>query len=198
MDLNNDATPLFGFYNDLVRPYYMAAHRHYHDTRHIEDMFFSYVEFFGDEMTQAELLAIMYHDIVYLPWDSNNEFNSVKMLELHHKFYFPKVKQDLIDTASLIIMDTKHKGQINEFSKRVVDLDMMILGSEPLKYSEYGHNIRKEYFGFSDEVYRGGRKWFLETLLKQERIYETPKMYALFELKARKNIQIELGNINEK
>ena len=53
--------------------------------------------------------------------------------------------------------------------------------------------IRREYKQFNDDEFRKGRIDFIESLLKQPRIYQTDYFYKLREENARINLQRELG-----
>lgn len=180
----------------FVKNYYIEGHRFYHTMDHIESMLDGYDKYFNGCFTEAEFLAIVYHDIVYLPWASGNEENSAAMLNAHHKLYFSKVKQEVIDEASTIILATKHDGTpVSEAAKRVVDLDMMILGKAEDIYEKYRSNTRREYGMFSDEQWNQGRKIVLQRFLDMPRIFITDSMHDRFEERARSNIQKELEQL---
>jgi len=182
----------------FVKNYYIEGHRFYHTMDHIESMLDGFDKYFHDNFTEAEFLAILYHDIVYLPWASGNEENSASMLNAHHKLYFCKVKQEVIDEAMDIILATKHTdpGKMHLVTaQRVVDLDLMILGKPEDVYKKYVANTRREYGMFSDEQWREGRMKVLQGILGQDRIYHTEVMHEKFEQKARDNIQKELEEL---
>lgn len=179
----------------FVKNYYIEGHRFYHTMDHIESMLDGYGKYFGD-ISEAEYLAILYHDIVYLPFTGGNEENSVSMLNAHHKIYFNKVNQDIIDQASEIILATKHDGSpVSEAAQRVVDLDMMILGKSEDVYKKYVANTRREYGMYTDEQWNAGRAKVLAGFLAMPRIYFTDVMHKQFEQKARENIQQELTTL---
>ena len=180
----------------FVKNYYIEGHRFYHTMDHIESMLDGYDKYFNACFTEAEFLAIVYHDIVYLPWASGNEENSAAMLNAHHKLYFSKVKQEIIDEAVEIILATKHDGTpVSEAAKRVVDLDMMILGKSEDTYEKYRGNTRREYGMFSDEQWTEGRIKVLQRFLGMDRIFLTDEMHDALEEKARYNIQQELDRL---
>lgn len=179
----------------LVKSYYIEGHRFYHTMDHIEAMLDGYAKFFGD-ITEEEYLAILYHDIVYLPFAKGNEENSVGLMNAHHKVYFYKLKPEVLQAASDIILATKHDGTpVSEAAQRVVDLDMMILGKNEDVYKKYVANTRKEYSMYSDEDWAIGRAKVLRTFLAMDRIFFTDVMRNHFEHHARVNIQKELEEL---
>lgn len=182
----------------FVKNYYIEGHRFYHTMDHIEVMLDGYEKYFHESFSEAEFLAIVYHDIVYLPWASGNEENSASMLNAHHKLYFSKVKQEVIDEAMDIILATKHDGPGKMYMKsaqRVVDLDLMVLGKSEDAYKKYVANTRREYAMFSDDQWNAGRAKVLQHFLDLPRIYYTDVMYERFEQQARDNIKQELEEL---
>jgi predicted metal-dependent HD superfamily phosphohydrolase len=177
----------------LVKTYYIEGHRFYHTMDHIEAMLDGYNKYFGEDPSLAEYLAILYHDIVYLPYASGNEDLSAGLLSMHHTIYFPQKPDEVIDQAKEIILATKHDGTpVPGFAERVVDLDMMILGKSEDVYKKYVANTRKEYLMFTDEQWAVGRANVLRRFLGLPRIFITDVMHKQFEAKARSNIQQEL------
>lgn len=177
----------------FVKSYYTEGHRFYHTMNHIDAMLDGYTKYFGD-INEAEYLAILYHDIVYLPFSNRNEENSVGLLRIHHSVYFNKIHSEVLQAASAIILATAHTGwRIPEIAYQVVDLDLMILGSPEEVYLKYINNIRKEYSVYTDEEWNIGRIRILQGFLNTTRIYLTDVMYNLFESTARDNIQKELN-----
>lgn len=179
----------------LVKSYYIEGHRFYHTMDHIEAMLDGYAKYFGD-ITEAEYLAVLYHDIVYLPFAKGNEENSVGLMNAHHKVYFYKLKPEVLQAASDIILATKHDGTpVSEAARRVVDLDMMILGKNEDVYKKYVANTRKEYSMYSDEEWKVGRLQVLKAFMAMPCIFLTTVMYNQFEAKARINIQQEIHEL---
>lgn len=182
----------------FVKNYYIEGHRFYHTMAHIEAMLEGYEQHYHAQFSEAEFLAIVYHDIVYMPWTTDNEENSAKLLNAHHRLYFSKVKQEVIDEAMTIIRATKHFGPyevLTESAKRVIDLDLMILGKAENVYKKYVANTRQEYGMYSDEQWNEGRANVLRHFLNSPRIFITDAMHKHFEERARINIQQELDEL---
>jgi predicted metal-dependent HD superfamily phosphohydrolase len=77
----------------------------------------------------------------------------------------------------------------------LLDADLSILGKSEAEYQAYARAIRQEYSWVTTEEYQQGRKLFLQNLLQRERIYLTEEMFAVFEEKARQNMQEEIISI---
>lgn len=178
---------------------YSQPHRAYHTWHHIHDMF-GIAGQLGEVLTVNQRLAILYHDIVYIPGSSENERLSAMLLKTHvaqnkaqFKEAFPEANLEIVES---IIRDTKNHlpSQYNE-TKLVLDLDMSILGAEPDRYQKYVKDVMFEYAEYAGERMNKGRAEFLQTLLLQPNIFLTDVCQAKFESKARDNIKAELETL---
>ena len=92
------------------------------------------------------------------------------------------------------IKNTKHRDiPHTEDGKLLKDLDMKILASDPRTYTQYAHNIRKEWSAFNDEKYREGRLAFLHGQL-QKTIFLT---LTNLEDQANQNISNEINSLQQ-
>ena len=176
---------------DLVIPYYAEPHRFYHTMEHIDAMMAQYEAVFGP-ITIAEYVAVLYHDIVYIPGSKTNEDDSITLMYTHRPVFYNAVSNDLLESAKQIILDTKHNAAPSLSSTRVVDLDLMILGRDPNVYSTYIQNVRKEFAAVSDDQWKAGRSAFLQSMIALPSIFRTPQMIALYEQQAQYNLADEL------
>ena len=78
----------------------------------------------------------------------------------------------------------------------LLDIDLSILGENPMKYKEYCENIRKEYQIYPDFIYRKGRQKVLENILKLDSIYKTEFFKQEYESQAKENLTLELNQLN--
>lgn len=178
-----------------VKPFYADLSRHYHCLDHIDRMLHGY--FFVKPVYElSEVLAILYHDIVYDPTSATNEEDSAVMLREHHRLFFPQVSMEDVDSACRIILDTKTHIPTSRLSELVLDLDMMQLADTPALYEQNTRNIRKEYSMYSDSEWAVGRTKFLETALNGPRLYHTLFAQKQFGPQARKNIKAELEKLS--
>lgn len=146
-----------------------------------------------------------FHDCYYDPYLGSplNEWHSGKIFE---SMILPDI--DKINTAHYSLYETvsaaicytgKHLEDISKTCEDIQTLIFMDLDMHGFcDASEYARNnvsVREEYYATSLEEYLPKRKWFLETLLKKERIYY---LYAdQHEEAARKNIEASIAILNK-
>ena len=148
----------------------------------------------------AVFFAIIYHDIIYNPKKKNNEEVSATFFrKLATKKNF---KSDLsfVTNVCALIAATKHDAKLSPLMSDskdcafLLDFDLEVLGTEHLDvYDWYKSGVRKEYKMYSNKIYNGGRKSFLEMFLKKEKIYLT-KEFKSREKRAKINLQNEINS----
>lgn len=95
-----------------------------------------------------------------------------------------------------MIIDTeKHEVSKDADTNFLLDIDLTILGSQPLVYQQYCQQIREEYRIYDDEAYRTGRKQVLVHLISQNNIYKTEYFQNKYEDQAIFNLNIELASL---
>lgn len=173
---------------------YRQPFRHYHDLAHIAQMFET-AKYAKINLTEAQVLAIWFHDVIYDPQATDNEERSADEAKRRLK---GQVSSETLDKVVRMIMDTKlHEATIPE-SQVFLDLDLSILGSNRPSYAAYMQLIRKEYKWLSYERYKEGRLAVLEKFLKKAKAKRL--FYSLGEMlndSARENIQWEIDVFNE-
>jgi len=170
-----------------LRTLYSGPGRHYHTLDHLAEMFR-----LGRPhgLTEAQALAIWYHDAIYeVPGDDNEarsaELASKRLLALG-------IDAETIAEVQQIILDTKHHLPTIDLSKLVLDLDLASLAAEPEAFDLNTQLIRREFACVPDEDFRLGRARFFETYLARERLYHSGA-FAHLEAKARANLERALG-----
>ena len=180
-----------------VTIYYDEPHRFYHTWGHIQRMF-SDAGKEGIELTPVQYLAILFHDVVYIPMSQDNERNSVKLLvALYHARpeLFAEYSSGDIDHASDIIVDTAEHVPGSPESAVVIDLDLRGLGDSLKEYLAKGEDVKAEFALCTSEQWLSGRKQFLDKFLSREKIFHT-EQFAKYEEQARINLEHELNEIN--
>lgn len=142
----------------------------YHNWEHITEMFMI-ADNLGIELSQAQNIAILYHDIVYDINRKDNEEQSASYMQ--RELGETDIDDKVIKTASMIIMDTKHHIPTIDESAIVIDLDMVHLSFDFDIFLYYRDKIRKEYSKISDKEFYQGENYFFENLLKQNKILFT-------------------------
>lgn len=184
----------FKWYATHVGHHYRECHRAYHNERHIQDIF-CMAQNMGLKLSDNQVLALMYHDIVYIPGSALNEELSVQLMKTHiaqngddFSDLFPNTS---IAAIEQIILDTKsHVATIQE-SELVLDLDMAILAAKPARYENYTNEIRREFIQFDNDAFMDGRCTFLQAAIKSK-IFIT-KEFEKMESIAKENLAWELS-----
>jgi len=180
---------------DLTRRY-GEPHRRYHVLTHPAKMLEIGMEHF--DLTNEQVLAIWYHDAIYVSGATDNEARSAELFE---NDYFDNEEECYLlsnrveiegNTVKQIILDTKtHVPSIKE-SEAVIDLDLMGLGSRFEEYWQNARDVRFEFQGFGDVEWKEGRAKFLQKMLDREQIFYT-EFGKRLESDARKNMSYELN-----
>lgn len=170
----------------------------YHNFNHVQSML-DMAEKYNCKLTMSQMLAILYHDCVYVPGAKDNEEQSAKTMCLHvdedgvNPFYHNEIA-----TAERIILDTKDHIATREESKLVIDLDLASLGYEWKVFSESTKNIYNEYKKFyvdkSDRdfdfevLFHQGNINFGNRMLSRSNIYYTDLFRNMYEKRATINL----------
>lgn len=131
---------------------YDSPSRHYHNTNHIAHCFAEMQDVRGlIENENAMVVAITYHDIVYDPKATDNEYQSALVA-------VEQVAEDEKEIVRGLVMATTHQpGNYTPDELLIRDIDLAILGQPADVYDDYARCIRKEYSMYSDAVYSHGR-----------------------------------------
>jgi predicted metal-dependent HD superfamily phosphohydrolase len=167
--------------------------RHYHNLTHLNHLLIT-IERFSLELQNpiAVKLAAWFHDFVYDPQASDNEFQSAELArELLTEI---NLSPALIDRVQQLILATKgHQIDPNDTDRSIfLDADLAILGTNPIQYQDYARSIRQEYSWVSDAEYQIGRTKVLESFLQRDRLYYTNLLFDELESIARTNMKQEI------
>ena len=172
---------------DLAR-WYGEPHRHYHTLEHV-DACLTWLDWMaGTAERAAEVeLALWFHDTVYHPGRPDNEQASAALaLNLLGAMGIPTAA---LDRIAQHIEATDHHRPVDADDALVVDIDLSVLGTDPLVYDEFERRVRQEYALVPIDIYRRGRSRVLAGFLERPRIYQTVVIHELLEARARANLQ---------
>ena len=177
----------------LITNAYTKPDRRYHNLNHINHVL-STIERFNLELQNpiAVKLAAWFHDFVYDPQASDNEFQSAKLAkELLTEI---KISSEIIDRVQQLILATKgHQIDPGDADRSIfLDADLAILGTDPAQYQDYARSIRQEYSWVTDADYKTGRTKVLESFLNRDRLYYTDLLFDELESIARFNMSQEI------
>ena len=151
---------------------YQGEGRYYHNMEHIQYML-NFLESQKEKIIDKEAVfyATWFHDSVYDVTSNTNEEDSAELCrrELEHA----GVSKETIEHAVNLILATKTHTPIegDEDSKIFLDADLVSL-AQPTEYNRNIRNIRKEYFIYSDDVYREGKLRFLRVFLPRKGFFK--------------------------
>ena len=179
-------------YSRLAKKY---ISRKYHNFSHIAyclNLLDNYLPGYS-EIRQNLMLGFFFHD-EYQNYEPEAKNNNAEILSAQSCADFiagSKYKKTNFGFLELIIGQRRPETASKE-ARIFADIDYAILG-DMYNYGTYAMQIRREYKQFNDDEFRKGRIDFIESLLKQPRIYQTDYFYKLREENARINLQRELG-----
>jgi predicted metal-dependent HD superfamily phosphohydrolase len=179
-------------------------HRHYHDTRHLVEVFWALEELedareIGERSATVCRLAGWFHDAVYAadaPAGANEADSALLAravlpgLDLDHA--------DVDAVESLVLMTAAHSDAAEapaDAGRCFHDADLWILSAEPDRFDAYCGQVRAEYSFVPDAAYRAGRAHLLRTFAGRDRIYRTDHARSEWEPRARVNLDRELTRL---
>ncbi len=162
--------------------------RRYHTLQHLGECLALFERARGAARRAGEVaLALWFHDAVYELRRQDNEAESAAWAAraLREAGAVPEVAA----RVEALVMATRHDAVPADADARlVVDVDLAILGAEPLRFDEYERQIRDEY-GFVPELeFRARRAEILRRFLARPAIFSTPWFAERFEAPARVNL----------
>ena len=183
-------------WNEIIYRY-SGQHRHYHNLNHIAYLY-TLLDKYIDKITNPAVMgfAILYHDVVYDTYSSDNEEQSAAFAEAHLRQL--NLNSALIDNVKIFIKATKNHQIRESISLQndlsfFLDFDMSVLGADEEMYKMYSQKIRREYSKYPDPIYREGRKQALQKYLTVKSIFSTNELKEEMEQKARENINREVN-----
>ncbi|MFI8829174.1 hypothetical protein [Streptomyces sp. NPDC053431] len=151
----------------------------------------------GGEGGELELvrLAAWFHDAVYRPDRSENEERSAALAEkaLAEAGLTPR---EIAEVARLVRLTVTHDpapGDLN--GETLCDADLAILAADLDTYTGYAAAVREEYAFVPEDAFREGRAAVLRHLLALPQLFRTPYGAAVWEERARENLERELAEL---
>ena len=173
---------------------FCEPHRRYHDLSHVSALL-SQAERWHEHLHDAHVvhLGIWFHDAVYDPQRRDNEERSADLARC--ALLAMQVDEALIPSVTACIAATAgHRVTTSEVADMplFLDLDLAILGSDPVDYVRYSAAIRAEYDWVNDAAYRAARSKVLQSFLDRPTLYFTEPLQEAYEGGARENLRAEL------
>jgi predicted metal-dependent HD superfamily phosphohydrolase len=172
----------------LALPWYTGVNRHYHDGRHIREMF-DFAVAAGIELSPAETVAVAFHDAIYIPMEKDCELASAQLAELAaRQLGLSKEEQE---QTGRIVRATDHASAVTPEAALVVSLDLIRLAASQDEFLANLDALHREYAVHfpSGQAYR--QAWathIASKLLARPGIYPDPRVGALLEIPARERL----------
>ena len=188
---------------DAVANAHATPGRHYHNLVHVAEL----CDWFGQvargpgwQNPREVLLAIAFHDSVYVAGQSDNEARSAALAARYIARWLSGAQGPVVDVArieALIGLTAHHGGDSHGVSDsdtaHFLDADMAILAASPERFAQYDRQIASEYADcVPPDVYRRGRARFFRRLLGREHIYHSEFFHQRCESAARRNLSAAL------
>lgn len=176
----------------VVQKAYCEPHRHYHTSEHISAcLAHLQAHAYLAENVDAVEYAIWMHDVVYDTHRNDNEAQSaqraVDLLKASGATADPERVRDMI------LATAHHTSREANDIGLVCDIDLSVLALCENDYAQYVKAVRAEYAWVPEPLFNQSRKRFLQDMLDQSSIYRHEHLAALWESKARENLQRELN-----
>jgi predicted metal-dependent HD superfamily phosphohydrolase len=98
--------------------------------------------------------------------------------------------------AARLVEATQHgtSSPCDEAGDLVCDIDLAILGRDPLRFMEFEYGVGEEYASVPSWLFRLRRGRFLASLLASHAIYRSDRFRQRYEASARTNLRALLGS----
>ncbi len=185
-----DHSPLVG----AARLHYTQPHRGYHNQEHLDELIVLARQHTPD-LDEAEQLALLFHDAVYVPGAGKGE--NERLSGLLMRATVPPHDLSPIDLAKAdrIIEATTHAEPPSAEAARVCDLDLWRLAAPWAEFQRHASGIRHEYLHLhADEAaFWAARNAFYKSMLTKPHLFATRYFRDRFEAAARTNMERALA-----
>ena len=189
LSLDEDTTQKF---HAMLYDAYSEVQRHYHSIQHIVECLehFHQIKTYLDDTLSVEL-AIWFHDVIYNPQAHDNEQQSAD--------YMQRMLENVLGAEQIAkiyawVLATKtHAPTADTDLAYLLDIDLAILASDPMRFAEYECQIQQEYAWVEPVLYVQKRQQVLRHFLETQPLYQTPFFQKCYERLAKQNLAQTLG-----
>jgi len=177
-----------------ARLHYDQPHRGYHDTAHLDELI-ALAREHAPDLDEAEQLAILFHDAVYVPGAPKGDNERLSALLMRATVAAFDLGEVDLDRAARIIEATTHAGAPPEEAARVCDLDLWRLAAPWEDFHRHTLGVRKEYLHLhaNEAAFWKARAAFCAGMLERPFLYATLYFRERFEARARDNLRRSLA-----
>lgn len=181
---------------DELAAAYAGPGRHYHGTRHLQEVLSRLDELAraGTEYDDLPVrLAAWFHDALY-DGERDSEERGAAWAEDSLPAYLDRAT--VAEVARLIRLTESHQPAEHDGNGAALsDADLGILAAEPERYDDYTEAVRREYAYLGDEEFRIGRAQVLLNLLNRDPLFHSEHGRRVWQELARANLQRELDRL---
>ena len=172
-----------------ARLHYAQPHRGYHGPEHLDEL----IELgrrHTPDLDDAEQLALLFHDAVYVPGAGRGENERLSALLMRATIPPFELGPIDLDRARRIIEATAHAEPPPAEAARVCDLDLWRLAAPWVDFQRHALGIRHEYLHLhaNEAAFWAARHAFYRAMLAKSQIFATAYFRAAFEDAARQNL----------
>jgi len=168
-------------YFDILNEKYSEPHRHYHNWNHINDMLVKLTAYYHKKdilcMPLHMLLAVLYHDAIYIPGQNDNEQKSIELFEEHAAELHLRGKTiakvvELIEATKYVnifqsIQKAASDDNMHEDVKIFLETDLDSFSKNAYGMWQDSLSVFKEYQFIDFSIFKEGRIKILKKLKEQ-------------------------------
>jgi predicted metal-dependent HD superfamily phosphohydrolase len=172
---------------------YAEPQRRYHSLQHLRECITHFESAVELAMHPGEVeLALWFHDAIYELQAKNNEQRSADWAV--EEMTRSGAQAGQTGRVHALIMATCHTAIPGDADQQLlVDIDLAILGADPVRFAEYDAQVKAEYSWVPDAVYGVKRREVLQGFLDRPVIYNTHHFRTRHELQARANLRAAIS-----
>ncbi|MFT7676708.1 MAG: putative metal-dependent HD superfamily phosphohydrolase [Planctomycetota bacterium] len=178
-----------------VQAGYAEEQRAYHTLQHLEECFAALepAAHLAERIAEVEL-ALWFHDAIYETKGSGSEEQSARWAE--KELLAGGASAEVASRVAGLVLATKHDAvPEGADAQLLVDVDLSILGADPVRFDEYEQQVRREYGWVPVVLFRSNRAKLLASLLERPSLYSTSWFAERLEQRARKNLARSLAQL---
>jgi predicted metal-dependent HD superfamily phosphohydrolase len=172
---------------------YEEPQRRYHSLQHLGECITHFESAVELAIHSGEVeLALWFHDAIYELQARDNEQRSADWAV--EEMTRSGAQAGPTRRVHALIMATCHTATPDEPDQQLlVDIDLAILGADPVRFAEYDAQVKAEYSWVPEAVYRIKRREVLQGFLDRPVIYNTPHFRTRHEQQARANLRAAIN-----
>ncbi len=163
--------------------------RRYHNHEHLAECLHQ-LDVAGHTLASTDVveLALWFHDAVYVPGATDGEDASAALL-LEESGRL-RIHSTAAERSAALVRATAHPTaeELGPEAALMLDLDLSILGSDPVRFMEYEYAIGEEFQDTPKLKLEIGRGRFLASLLARPSIFHTDAFRERYEAVAREQL----------